>query len=43
MLEGEGVLQHKEFGRIRLYRLNDYSPRTKALRNLIEVWEHTNK
>jgi predicted ArsR family transcriptional regulator len=39
VLEDEGILQHKVFGRIRLYRLNEQSPKTNAIRNLIEVWE----
>lgn len=43
ILEDEEVLQRKVFGRIRLYRLNEYSPKTRAVQNLIEVWEHANK
>jgi len=43
ILEDEGILQHKVFGRIRLYRLNEHSPKAKAAQNLIEVWEHANK
>jgi predicted transcriptional regulator len=43
VLEDEGVLQHKVFGRIRLYRLNEQSPKTKGVQNLIEAWEHANK
>ncbi|MDH5482717.1 MAG: winged helix-turn-helix domain-containing protein [Candidatus Bathyarchaeota archaeon] len=43
ILEGEGILLHKMFGRIRLYRLNERSPKTKAIQNLIDVWEHANK
>jgi DNA-binding transcriptional ArsR family regulator len=39
VLEGEGLLQHKVFGRIRLYRLNENSPKTNAIRKLVEVWE----
>jgi len=39
VLENEGLLQHKTFGRIHLYRLNEHSPKTKALQNLIDVWE----
>ncbi|MFZ0966505.1 MAG: winged helix-turn-helix domain-containing protein [Candidatus Bathyarchaeia archaeon] len=39
VLEDEGILQHKVFGRIRLYRLNEHSPKAKSIRNLIEVWE----
>jgi len=43
ILEEEGILQHKVFGRIRLYRLNEHSPKTKAVQNLIDAWEHANK
>lgn len=43
VLEDEGIVKHKVFGRIRLYRLNKSSPKTKAVQNLIEVWEHPNK
>ena len=39
VLENEGIVQHKRFGRIRIYRLNQHSPKTKAIRNLLEVWE----
>ncbi|MGA2767270.1 MAG: winged helix-turn-helix domain-containing protein [Candidatus Bathyarchaeia archaeon] len=42
-LEDEGVLVHKVFGRIRLYRLNENSPKAKAVQTLIETWEHANK
>ena len=42
ILEDEDMIKHKRFGRIRLYRLNISSPRTKAIQNLIEVWEHAN-
>jgi len=43
VLEDEGILQYKVFGRIRLYRLNEYSPKAKGVQNLIETWEHANK
>jgi predicted transcriptional regulator len=43
ILEDEGILQHKMFGRIRLYRVNEQSPKAKALQNLIDVWEQQNK
>jgi len=39
VLENEGIVQHKRFGRIRIYRLNKHSPKTKAIQNLLEVWE----
>ena len=38
-LEEEGILQHKTFGRIRLYRINKSSPKAEVLRELIESWE----
>jgi len=43
VLENEGILKHKVFGRIRLYRLNEHSLKARAVQNLIEVWEHANK
>lgn len=39
VLENEGIVQHKRFGRIRIYRLNKHSPKTKAIQNLLEVWQ----
>jgi DNA-binding transcriptional ArsR family regulator len=42
-LEDESVLVHKVFGRIRLYSLNERSPRAKAVQTLIETWEQANK
>ncbi len=43
VLEDENILKHKVFGRIRLYRFNENSPKAKAVQNLIEAWEHVNK
>ena len=43
VLENESVLVHKVFGRIRLYRLNERSPKARAVQALIETWEHANK
>ncbi|MCL6578068.1 MAG: winged helix-turn-helix domain-containing protein [Candidatus Bathyarchaeota archaeon] len=43
VLEDEGVIKHKVFGRICLYRFNENSPKAKAVQNLIEVWEHANE
>jgi predicted transcriptional regulator len=43
VLEEEGILQHKTFGRIHLYRINEKVPKTKVLQKLVEVWEHSNK
>jgi predicted transcriptional regulator len=43
ILEEEGILQCKVFGRIRIYRLNELSPKARAVQNLIDTWEHANK
>jgi predicted transcriptional regulator len=43
ILEDEDILQHKLFGRIRLYRFNEQSPKAKAVQNLIDIWEHQNR
>jgi len=42
ILEDENILQHKHFGRIRLYRLNEKSAKAKAVQNLIDTWQHQN-
>ncbi len=39
LLESEGILQQRLYGRIRMYRLNESSAKAKAVQNLIEVWE----
>lgn len=43
ILENEGVLQHKTFGRIRLYRFNEGSRKARAFKNFIEEWENAEK
>lgn len=43
ILEDQGILQHKVFGRIRLYRLNEHSLKAKAIEALFEAWEQANK
>ena len=40
VLEDERILTHKEFGRVRLYRFEEHSPKAKAVQALIETWEH---
>ena len=40
-LENEEVITHKSYGRIRLYRLNEQSPKARAIESMIEVWEQT--
>ena len=39
LLEGESILQQRVYGRIRMYRFNDKSPKAIAVQNLIETWE----
>jgi predicted transcriptional regulator len=39
VLEREGILQHKMFGRIHLYRLSEVSPKAKAIKMLMNSWE----
>jgi predicted transcriptional regulator len=42
-LEDKGILQHKVFGRIRLYRFNEHSSRSMAIQNFFQVWEKLDK
>ena len=39
LLEAEGILQQRVYGRIRMYKFSDGSPKAVAVQNLIEVWE----
>jgi predicted transcriptional regulator len=41
ILENEGILKHKTFGRVRIYRFNESSQRARAVKNFIETWETT--
>jgi DNA-binding transcriptional ArsR family regulator len=43
ILEEEGIVQQRVYGRIRMYRFNQASPKAKAVQNLVEVWEQANK
>ena len=43
VLEHEGIVRHKVFGRIRLFRLNESSSKGKAMYHLIEIWEQKDK
>ena len=43
LLEAEGILQQRVYGRIRMYKFNESSPKAKAVQNLIETWEQVNK
>lgn len=39
LLEAEGILQQRVYGRVRMYRFNNLSPKAIAVQNLIETWE----
>jgi DNA-binding transcriptional ArsR family regulator len=39
LLEAEGVLQQRVYGRIRMYKFHESSPKARAVQNLIEAWE----
>ena len=39
LLEAEGILQQRVYGRIRMYRFNDSTPKAIAVQNLIETWD----
>ncbi|MEM3566543.1 MAG: winged helix-turn-helix domain-containing protein [Candidatus Bathyarchaeia archaeon] len=43
ILEDEGILRHKRFGRIRLYRFDTNSAKARAIQSLIESWEKNEK
>jgi predicted transcriptional regulator len=39
LLEGEGILQQRTYGRIRMYKFNEVSSKAMAVQNLIDAWE----
>ncbi len=39
VLEAEGILQERTYGRVRMYRFNEGSAKAKAVQNLIDAWE----
>ncbi|MEM2440031.1 MAG: winged helix-turn-helix domain-containing protein [Candidatus Bathyarchaeia archaeon] len=43
ILEKEGILQHKRFGIIHLYRLDEGSAKARAVKALVEAWEMAEK
>ncbi len=43
VLEEEGILQQRTYGRIRMYRFNQASAKAKAVQRLIETWEDAKK
>jgi len=38
VLETSGIVRHKNFGRIRIFRFNIDDPRAKNIKGLIEEW-----
>jgi len=40
-LELSGLVLHKRFGRIRIFRFNENNPRAEMVRRLVELWEQT--
>ncbi len=43
LLEAEGILQHRMYGRIRMYKFNEATPKARVVRSLIETWERENE
>lgn len=43
VLEEQGLVRHKRFGRIRIFRFNEGNPRAELVRRLMELWEQTDK
>lgn len=39
LLESEGILQQRVYGRIRMYKFSNVSRKALAVQSLIEVWE----
>jgi DNA-binding transcriptional ArsR family regulator len=38
VLEEAGIVRHKNFGRIRIFRFNEESPRARMIRDLVDRW-----
>ena len=43
VLENAGLVRHKKFGRIRIFRFQEENPKAKMIKELIDFWEQTNK
>jgi DNA-binding transcriptional ArsR family regulator len=39
LLEQEGILQERVYGRVHMYRFNETSTKAKSIAALIEAWE----
>jgi predicted transcriptional regulator len=42
LLERAGLIRHKTFGRIRIFRFNEENTKAKAIKDLMEIWEQDN-
>ncbi|MCK4223521.1 winged helix-turn-helix transcriptional regulator [Candidatus Bathyarchaeota archaeon] len=42
ILEKAGLITHKSFGRIRIFRFNEDDRKASAIKNLMEAWEEEN-
>ena len=43
VLESEDLLEERTYGRVRMYRFNEGSAKSKALQNLLDEWEKGKK
>ena len=43
VLGDHGLVRHKKFGRIRIFRFDEENPRARMVKRLIEFWEQANK
>jgi len=39
VLENSGIVKHKNFGRIRIFRFNEENPRARMIRELVDGWD----
>lgn len=39
VLEMSGIVRHKNFGRIRIFRFDEGNPRAKMIKDLVDEWE----
>ncbi len=39
VLEASGIVKHKNFGRIRIFRFNDENPKARMIRDLVTGWD----
>jgi len=40
VLEASGIIKHKNFGRIRIFRFNEENPRAKMIKALVDGWSN---